>query len=142
MEERAVRITEYTESLFPEILALYRDAGWTNYTRNPDMLANAYKNSLRILCAYCGASIAGVVRAVGDGCSILYVQDLLVHSSFQRRGIGGRLLDTLFSEYPNVYQTILLADGSEELSRFYRKCGFQPAGAYGCVAYFRRKLPD
>jgi len=142
MEERAVRITEYTESLFPEILALYRDAGWTNYTRNPDMLANAYKNSLRILCAYCGASIAGVVRAVGDGCSILYVQDLLVHSSFQRRGIGGRLLDTLFSEYPNVYQTILLADGSEELSRFYRKCGFQPVGAYGCVAYFRRKLPD
>lgn len=141
MEENAVRIIEYNDSLFPDVFALYRNAGWTNYTQNPRMLAKAYKNSLRILCACCGAGMAGVIRAVGDGCSILYVQDLLVHSSFQHRGIGGMLLESLLSEYPDVYQTILLTDNSEVLRAFYEKHGFRPVGAYDCVAYFKRNLP-
>ncbi len=142
MKKTEVSIIPYDSSLFPEVFALYQDAGWTNYTQSRGMLENAYKNSLRILCAYCGASLAGVVRAVGDGCSILYVQDLLVHSSFQNRGVGSRLLEALLSEYPDVYQTILLADGSESLARFYQKHGLKPVGAHGCVAYFKHKRPD
>lgn len=134
-------IVPYSEVCFPDVLALYQNAVWTNYTQNPDMLKTAYKNSLRILCAYCGASMAGIVRAVGDGCSILYIQDLLVHDSFQRQGIGGALLDALLSEFPDVYQTVLLADDTETLVGFYHKHGFKSVGVYNCVAYFKRNLP-
>lgn len=137
MNETIIKIHEYSETLFPDVLSLYQNAGWVNYTHSPDMLANAYKNSLRILCAYSGASMAGVIRAVGDGYSILYVQDLLVHSAFQHRGIGGLLLDMLLVEYPDVYQSVLLADGSKALAGFYQKHGFKPVAACDCVAYFK-----
>ena len=39
-----------------------------------------------------GRRLVGLVRVVGDGASIAYVQDLLVHPDWQRRGIGARLL--------------------------------------------------
>ena len=42
------------------------------------MLRQAYAHSLFALTAYDKDVLAGVVQLVGDGASILYVQDLLV----------------------------------------------------------------
>ena len=74
------------------VLALYAAVGWTNYTQRPEMLRRAFAGSLCTLCAYDGGRIAGLVRAVGDGASVLCVQDLLVLPEYQRRGIGSRML--------------------------------------------------
>lgn len=62
------------------------------------MLAAPYKNSLCVLGAYDGDNLVGVVRAVGDGASVLFVQDLLVLPKYQRQGIGTRLLKTLLAQ--------------------------------------------
>jgi hypothetical protein len=56
-------IAEYSNALFPEVLALYRDAGWTNDAKQPELLKKAYRNSLRALCAFRGSSPAGAVPA-------------------------------------------------------------------------------
>ena len=56
------------------VLALYAAVGWTNYTQRPEMLRRAFAGSLCTLCAYDGGRIAGIVRAVGDGASVLCVQ--------------------------------------------------------------------
>ena len=64
---------------FEEIFPLYEAVGWTNYTQNPTMLKEAYKNSLHILAALNEeGKLLGVLRAVGDGASILFIQDILV----------------------------------------------------------------
>jgi len=141
MQKFAVDIVRYNKAFFPNILALYTDAGWTNYTQNPDMLEKAYQNSLCILCARCDGTIAGVVRAVGDGFSIVYIQDLLVHSAYRRHGIGGVLLETVLSEYPDVYQTILLTDKTDLLVRFYKNHGFLPVETCGCISFCRLRPP-
>ena len=47
---------------------------------------------------------------VGDGYTILYIQDLLVHPDFARQGIGSRLLLRILGKYESVYQKILLTD--------------------------------
>ena len=117
------------------VLALYAAVGWTNYTQRPEMLRRAFAGSLCTLCAYDGGRIAGLVRAVGDGASVLCVQDLLVLPEYQRRGLGGRLLRELLARYPDVYQTMLLTDDTLEHAAFYEHAGFTNAAKYGCGAY-------
>ena len=117
------------------VLALYAAVGWTNYTQRPEMLRRAFAGSLCTLCAYDGGRIAGLVRAVGDGASVLCVQELLVLPEYQRRGLGSRLLRALLACYPDVYQTVLLTDDTPEHAAFYEHAGFTNAAKYGCGAY-------
>lgn len=117
------------------VLALYAAVGWTNYTQRPEMLRRAFAGSLCTLYAYDGGRIAGLVRAVGDGASVLCVQDLLVLPEYQRRGIGSRMLRELLARYPDVYQTVLLTDDTPEHAAFYEHAGFTNAAKYGCGAY-------
>ena len=118
-----------------EILSLYVDASWTNYTNNLDMLANAYKNSLIILGAYDGNRLIGVIRAVGDGYSIVYIQDIIVLNSYQRKGIGTKLLNSILEKYNNVYQKVLLTDDQSKTINFYKSFGFFKATDLNCVAF-------
>ena len=74
-------ITEYRTYRAEEILPLYAAVGWTNYTENPDMLRRAFENSLLTLAAREGAQLLGILRCVGDGASIVFLQDLLVYRS-------------------------------------------------------------
>ena len=76
-----------------QLLTLYDSVGWSAYTCEPDRLERAVTSSLSVFTAWDGPHLAGLVRAVGDGETILYIQDLLVRPSYQRRGIGRHLLE-------------------------------------------------
>lgn len=88
------------------------------------MLKNAYKHSLKILGAYDADKLVGIIRAVGDGYSIVYIQDIIVLPEYQRKGIGTLLLDKILSEYKNVYQKALMTDNTEKNIQFYKSVGF------------------
>ena len=120
-----------------EILPLYADAGWTNYTSRQEMLRAAYEHSLCVLAAYEDGCLAGIVRAVGDGASILYIQDLLGFKKFQRRGIGTRLMQEMMCRCPEVYQLVLLTDDTAKTAAFYRSLGLAAAGDCGCRAFLK-----
>lgn len=137
-----VLIRTYSPYREDELLALYESVGWTNYTRRQALLREAYQRSLCAFAAYNGERLAGVVRAVGDGASILYVQDLLVHPDYQRRGIGTRLLRALLAAFPDVYQTVLLTDDQAPTAVFYESIGFSRAASQGCAAFVRISPPS
>ena len=118
-----------------EALPLYESAGWTNYTGAPEMLEAALRGSLRVLGAYDGALLTGLIRTVGDGSSILFVQDILVLPAYRRRGIGSALMRALLASFPGVYQVRLCADDTEEAARFYRSLGFLPDEETGCRSF-------
>ena len=61
-----------------DVLHLYQAVGWTNYTNQPQMLAQALTHSLAIYLARDGEKIVGLVRLIGDGFSSVFVQDLIV----------------------------------------------------------------
>lgn len=136
----SIAIKQMTDIDMVEILPLYADAGWVNYTQKPDMLENAYRNSLAILGAYDGETLAGVIRAVGDGHSILYVQDIIVLSAYQRKGVGTMLLKTLLAQYVHVYQKVLLTDNQPKTVAFYKSLGFRAATECGCAAFVRQSV--
>lgn len=114
------------------ILNLYRAVGWSNYTDRPEMLRESFGHSLLTLGAYEGGRLLGLLRCVGDGASIVYVQDLLVEPQHQRRGIGRRLLQSLMEQYPQVYQMILSTDATAGNLGFYQFCGFVPLTSFNC----------
>ena len=71
---------EYKQEIpaMEDLLALYSSVGWTNYTNNPSMLEEAVKASLWQLSVYDKEELVAYIRLVGDGHSVIFVQDLLV----------------------------------------------------------------
>lgn len=130
-----VILKEYAVYKEAEILGLYTSVGWTNYTDKPEMLRNAYLNSLKIYGAYVDGKLVGIIRAVGDGFSVLFIQDLLVHPDFQRNGIGTLLLKRMLKEYENVYQMHLITEDSEKTISFYKSLGFTDNSDVNCNAF-------
>lgn len=118
-----------------EVLALYASVGWTNYTQDPLMLHSAFRQSLKVYGAFEGEQLVGIIRVVGDGHSIVFVQDLLIHPEFQRRGLGQKLLTLILSEFSNVYQLHLMTDDSEKTTLFYESLGFERVELSGVRAF-------
>lgn len=132
-----MEVKEYSLYHRDEILDLYESVGWTNYTARPEMLKVAYENSLLTLAAYEDKALVGIVRTVGDGASIVFIQDLLVRPEFQRKGIGTALMRAVLERYPAVYQMELMTDDTEKTAAFYQSMGFQRAESLGCRAFLR-----
>ena len=130
-------ILPYSHYRDEEIKPLYESVGWISYLRYPELLPKAYAHSLKIFAAYDGERLVGIIRAVGDGVSILYIQDLLVHLKYQRKGIGKRLIAAMLNAYPDVNQTVLLTDDSDETTGFYESAGFQKVQQAGCCSFIR-----
>lgn len=112
-------IKEYNEYHEQEILNLYKSVGWVNYVNHPEMLKNAYESSLKILGAYNGEKLLGIIRVVGDGYSIIYIQDIIVLPEYQHQGIGTALINKMTEIYKNVYQKVLLTDDTDKTIQFY-----------------------
>jgi len=132
-----MEIKDYATYRQEEVERLYASVGWTNYTEHPDVLAFAYHHSLCILGAYESDVLVGLIRAVGDGASILFIQDIIVHPDYQRKGIGTALLKEMMQRYANVYQMELLTDNTEKTVAFYTSLGFVPAEAYNCIGMIK-----
>lgn len=130
-------IKEYQCYHEPEILALYDSVGWSNYTANPKLLGNAYHHSLKIFGAYDNETLLGIIRVVGDGYSIIYIQDILVLPQYQRMGIGTALLNKILEEYKDVYQKTLLTDNTEQTIAFYKSLGFSMDTEIECRAFMK-----
>ena len=118
-----------------ELTALYASVGWTAYTKDPERLYRAATASLGLYTVWEDGMLIALLRCVGDGETILYVQDLLVRPEHQRRGLGRMLLTRVQGDFPTVRQKVLMTDNVPETAAFYRACGLRPAGEYGCAAW-------
>ena len=129
------QIREYACYKQDEILALYESVGWTGYTCRFEIMERAFSQSLKIYGAYVQDKLVGLIRAVGDGMTIVYIQDLLVHPSYQRMGIGKALMGKLLDEYKNVYQKVLTTDDTEKTLAFYHHMGMKVDHEIGCRVF-------
>ena len=125
-------IREYASFQREEVLALYESVGWTGYTCRFEIMERAFASSLKIYGAYVQGKLVGLIRAVGDGLTIVYIQDLLVHPAYQRMGIGKALMGKMLREYRDVYQKVLSTDDTEKTLAFYRSIGMKADREIGC----------
>lgn len=126
---------EYKQEIpaMEDLLALYSSVGWTNYTNNPSMLEEAVKVSLWQLSVYDKEELVAYIRLVGDGHSVIFVQDLLVRPDYQRQGIGKKLLEKALETFPHVYQRLLVTERSEKNLAFYQSLGFVELSEQACT---------
>lgn len=136
-EEKPVEIREYTEYNEKEIVRLYTEVGWTAYTDNLSILHKGFENSLLVLGAYENNELAGIIRVVGDGFTIVFVQDILVFPDQQRKGVGRALLQEIFDRYKNVRQIELATDNTPKTIAFYKSMGFSEFSELGCCGFMK-----
>lgn len=131
-------IKEYTTYREDEILKLYASVGWTAYTKDSEALKNGFAHSLLVLAAYEGDELLGVIRAVGDGYTIVFIQDLLVYPEHQQKSVGSALLKAVLERFPHVRQIELVTDDTARTIAFYRSAGFSELSEIGCRGFMKR----
>ncbi|MFJ1898671.1 MULTISPECIES: GNAT family N-acetyltransferase [unclassified Streptomyces] len=140
-----------TESDLPSLLALYSEL-------NPDDAPLPQQSADGIWADICTQQGRTVLVAEADGAvvgtadcmvfpnltrggrAILFVENVVVASSVQRRGVGQRLMDSAvrLGEAAGCYKAQLLAADDEYVHTFYEACGFKPL-AQGFRRYLRQE---
>ena len=100
-------------------------------------LRHGYEHSLLVLAAYEGDELLGIIRAVGDGYTIVFIQDILVYPGRQHQGIGTALLKAMLARYPDVRQIELTTDNLPQTIAFYKSIGFREFSELGCCGFMR-----
>lgn len=132
-----MQVKEYTKFNFDETKKLYDAVGWTAYTDDMGSLEKGYENSLKILAAYEGDKLLGIIRAVGDGFTVVFIQDILVFPEEQGKGIGKALIKAMLDSYPNVRQIQLTTDIDPKTIAFYKSVGFSELSEIDCCGFMR-----
>lgn len=130
----------YLERAVPHrrmLCALYDDAGWTSYSQDIERTLRGIAASQRVITAWDDTTLVGMGRCVGDGETVVYVQDLLVMGAYRRRGIGTALMRRLLAPYTSVRMSVLVADELPGTRAFCRACGFEPADDYRCGGFLK-----
>lgn len=120
-----------------DLLALYESVGWSAYTKEPERLMRAIQQSLVVITCWQNNQLVGLIRAIGDQETILYIQDLLVHPDYQNQGIGQELMTRVLTRYPHIRQKVLMTEEAPAVRHFYEACGFHSADQGSSVAFFR-----
>jgi GNAT superfamily N-acetyltransferase len=120
---------EFSEDRKPsieDVVALYRTVQWSSADK-PQALHRGLLASHYLVTAWRGQLLVGLGNAISDGHLVAYYPHLVVHSAYQRRGIGRELARRLVARYRGFHQQVLIADG--KAVEFYKKLGFARAGS-------------
>jgi len=91
--------------------------------RKGDKLRRAFLNSPVVCYAHDGARLVGAARAITDGEYHAFVYDVVVDPSYQGRGLGTKIVQSLLDRLP-VWRTMLVA--APDVQPFYARVGFAP----------------
>jgi len=91
---RVYFLSDPTGEQLRAIVGLYRQAGWWPDQEVCDyvLLARLVRQSHCFAVAMAGESMVGMGRAISDGVSDAYVQDVTVDGAWQRSGVGTRIV--------------------------------------------------
>lgn len=101
--------------------SLFASVQWdsANY---PDKLVVAISNSHKVITAWDGDKLVGLMNALSDSIMTAYFHYLLVRPEYHKLGIGRTLVSKMLAEYSDYARKILIA--YEQETEFYKQCGF------------------
>ncbi|MBN2856997.1 MAG: GNAT family N-acetyltransferase [Candidatus Delongbacteria bacterium] len=110
-----------------QIIALYKHAGWWTASDDEDVsfVDGIISSTFKFAIAKSDGKIIGMGRAISDGVSDAYIQDVTVDPSFRKKGIGSgiiRLLVKSLKEEKIGWIGLISEPGAEN---FYHELGFE-----------------
>lgn len=106
-----------------ELESLFRSVGWRS-GQWPERLSAALRGSGRVISAWEGNRLVGLIRGLDDGVWQACIDCLLVRRDYQGRGIASALLERLKEEYAQFLYVNVMPDEKENVG-FYQKHGFR-----------------
>lgn len=80
-----------------------------------EVLKQAILQSLDVITVWNDDKLVGLIRTIGDGLTIVYIQDILVLNAYQNKGIASELLQRILNKYKNVDTPVLIMTAKESL---------------------------
>jgi ribosomal protein S18 acetylase RimI-like enzyme len=122
---------------------LYQNAGW--WEKNDEAKGDCawidtlVRQSFCFAGAFYGAELIGMGRAVSDGVSDAYIQDVVVFKKFRRAGIGNRIIEKIieFLQARGIGWIGLIAEPGTQ--QFYQRLGFSPMEGYTPMLLKKKK---
>lgn len=120
------KVDSLPEKALAKLRDLYICAGWITPEDDAGFLAPMLAGSEVAVCAFSGEEVVGFGRALSDGCSDAYIQDVVVDPGFRKQGIGGNIvlkLERALREKGVDWIGLVGAPGTEN---FYAQLGLTP----------------
>ena len=121
-------VQQFTPGFLQAARELYLENRWIDENTDPAFPGNAFANSFIVAGAFTSqGEVAGVGRAISDGVSDAYIQDIMVKSSFRRQGVGRMIVCALRDELKKRRIEWIGLVGVPGTEKFYAECGLQYA---------------
>ncbi len=133
-----MHVTKLTRYDIDALRSLYESVDWVNYLKDDARFARMFSASLACYGAYEGDELIGLIRLVGDGEHILYIQDILVKPDHQTKGVGKHLMNRALDDYLHVRQKVLITDIADtHVHAFYASLGFMRSQDKNVVCFVK-----
>jgi N-acetylglutamate synthase-like GNAT family acetyltransferase len=121
-------VIDYTETLpaVESFQRLFDTAGWSSlFHASPDELDEALRHSWYSVWAHASGKLVGGGRIISDGVLYATIHDLIVISSYRRRGIGSEILRRLVEKCREAGIRTVQLFSAAGMAEFYKKRGFE-----------------
>jgi|GEM_PF-469544 len=120
------------------VLALYRMQSWwgPSCERDPETAAAIIRGSHCFAVAEAGGRVVGMGRAISDGVSDAYIQDVVVDPAFRGKGVGGRIVADLVHRLRHDGIDWIGLGAESGTHDFYRRAGFVELP--GCIVMLKK----
>ena len=120
----AITYTEERNFTPQQAADLFLSVRWV-VGKYPDRLHKALMNSSRVISAWDGDRLVGLIRIMDDSELVCFINYVLVHPEYHGQGIADHLLEMVKEAYKSyLYINVMIGD-SKNASSFYEKHGFK-----------------
>lgn len=120
-----------TEAAVDDIVELYKAGGWWQETaENRAVIPRMIRGSFCFMLARSGGQTIGMGRAISDGASDAYIQDVVVLAAFRKHGIGRELVRRLTQVCRDARLGWIGLIAEPGTSAFYEGLGYRPLAGY------------
>ncbi|MBO6129421.1 MAG: GNAT family N-acetyltransferase [Pseudobutyrivibrio sp.] len=114
-----------------ELERLFLSVNWES-GRYPEKLVSAMRNSTKVISAWDGDKLVGLIRALDDGNTVAFLHYLLVDPEYQGYHIGDNLMKQIMSFYEDLLYVKVIPSDTKTIT-FYERYGFRQYDNYSAM---------
>ena len=114
-----------------ELERLFLSVNWES-GRYPEKLVSAMRNSTKVISAWDGDKLVGLIRALDDGETVAFLHYLLVDPEYQGYHIGDNLMKQIMSFYEDLLYVKVIPSDTKTIP-FYERYGFRQYVNYSAM---------
>ncbi|MEA4815050.1 MAG: GNAT family N-acetyltransferase [Oscillospiraceae bacterium] len=114
-----------------QLQRLFLSVHWES-GKYPERLVKAMRNSSKVISAWDGDTLIGLVRSLDDEETLAFIHYLLVDPEYQGEGIGDALMKRMVNEYQDFLYIKLMPSDPVKIP-FYERFGFKQYDTYSAL---------